>query len=68
MDWPENPENIVLIENAHNHKSTRVRLENDRLGRLTMLEDGCLGGGPFQFPERQFGLPCPFPFDIPTVF
>jgi len=56
------------MENAHNRKSTRVHLEDDRLGRIEMLDDRCLGEGPIQFRERQLGLPHPFPFHFPTVF
>jgi len=68
IDRLENPETVVLIETARNSDSTRVHLENDRFGLIKIMEDRCRGEGSFQFPERQFGLPRPFPFDCPTVF
>jgi len=62
IDWPEIPETIVLIENACNRKSTRVRLGNDQLRRIGMLEYWRLGEGSFQFLESQFHLPRALPF------
>ena len=46
VDWPENPANIVLVENARNRESTRLWMENDRPCRIEMLQDRCLGWCP----------------------
>ena len=67
-DQPESSESIVLIENSCYCESPGISLENNQLGQIKMLEDRCLGEGPFHFPEHWFGLRCPFPFDFPTVF
>ena len=32
------------------------------------MADHFLGKGPFPFPERQFGLPCPILLDFPIMF
>jgi hypothetical protein len=68
IDWPENPKNIILIENARNHESPGVCMENVWLGWIEMLEDWGLGEGPFPFPERHCGLPRPFLLDLPSIF
>jgi hypothetical protein len=57
-----------MIENACNHETTGMVLDNDRLGQIEMRGDLYLDDCPFQFPERNFGLLCPFPVDFPTVF
>ena len=61
IDWPEFPERIVLVETARNRESNCIHLEEDWFGRIKMLEDRCLGEGPFQFPERQLGFLSLFP-------
>lgn len=65
---PGNRETIVLIEDACNRESTFVGLKHDRLGWINTLKIQFLGEGPFQFPECQLGMLCPFLFVIPKVF
>jgi hypothetical protein len=46
IDQPENPENIILIENDCKSKSTPVHLDHDPLGRIEFLVNRCISEGP----------------------
>jgi hypothetical protein len=71
VDWSENPETVILVENAGYGQAACIGLQNNRLCRVEMVENWCIGEGPFQLLKRKFDIPSPFPFDLfrrPGVF
>ena len=71
VDQSGNPENVILVENASYGETACIGLQNDWLCRIEMVENWCIGEGPFQLPKHKFGIPSPFPFHLfrrPGVF
>jgi len=71
VDRSENPETVILVENAGYREAASIGLQNNQLCLIEMVENWCIGESPFQLAKRKFGIPSPFPFDLfrrPGVF
>jgi len=61
IDWPTNPESVVLVEDAGICEAACLCLQNDWFLRVEMLENRCCGKCLFQRSKCDFGIPNPFP-------
>jgi hypothetical protein len=64
VDWSENPETVMLVENAGCGEAAYIVLQTNRHCQVEIVENRCICEGPFQLPKRKFGIPSPFPLDL----
>jgi hypothetical protein len=71
VEWSENPETVIIVENADYPEAASIGLLHNRLSRVEMVANWCIGEGTFPFLKCRFGIPSPFEFDLvryPGVF
>jgi hypothetical protein len=62
VDWPEDPETVILMENAGNCEAACISLEDGCLRWVEMLEDRCCGEGLLDLLKGKFRISSQFPF------
>jgi hypothetical protein len=62
VDWPEDPETVILIEVAGKCEAACICLEDGWLSWVEMLEDRCSGEGLLELLKGKFRFSSPFPF------